>query len=420
MTDRSYFISAKSNLEKIKVINTYVDEVTRHFFPITTGCNNLIKLNYRANSILNQIESEESASNLDRYLAFWIYEISHSPIDNIYYYNGLLSKLNALRKELNQKPRTENLQFNHEPIIGLLKEHDTIRNNYHLEEDAVVILTAIPEEFKAVLRKISIIVNVLNRAETEKYIDPESDPEKLKKREKTWVEGVIYRDNKSVKVRLVLTEEYGSVSSYDSLSHITEDYFFKNEILVVGVAGHLDKTETAKIGDLVISDSYYKAYPKDIQVNNEADKSILNTVSYDDKELKPLSNEYNVEGKFDYATWQPTKMIVKRPVVKDESRESKSPSVHKGSIVSGPSVVKQDFRKTVLQDNFEKALAIEMEAHGCYSFAKNHINLKLKVIKGICDWADHKKEKSWQPFCADLAAEFSVDYLIAKYGKDIT
>lgn len=418
MIDASYYELAKSNLTIISGINKYVSEKINPFTTDNLECGVLLTRNREADIIFKEITTTPSVYWLDRYFAFWVYEISHSASDSINSYNGLIRKFVSLRKQIIGNARDEAKAFiDLQPIDTVLSQYNLIRDTYVRKLDEVIILTAVPEEFKAVIRKFSIIVNVFNRNAIEEILNPDTDPDTIKKRKKTWVEGVVHRDNKFVKVRLVLTEEYGSVASVDSLSHITDEYIFQNEILVVGIAGHLDKEEKVKIGDLVISDSYYNAYlQKDIQLSDVV-SSVVNTVSYNDKVLKLLSDDYNVHGKFDWEKWKPTKMVVSHPEVLSKERHSVTTTVHKGSIVSGPSVVKQDFKKEVLQQNFEKALAIEMEAHGCYSFVKNHKNLKLKVIKGVCDWADHEKEDNWQPFCADLAAEFAIDYLIAKYGK---
>ena len=423
MIDNSYYEVAKENLEKIEKINSYIMELENFIYLTSTNFNNLKKENEKSTLILSQINEDPCVGNLDKYHAFWIYEICKSPNDQGQHYNGLLSKLAASGFELKKIQHSEGSRFTHKPIKKLLTEMEAIRVKYVLEDDHVVVLTAVPVEFKAFLRKITFIINVFDRNYTEKIVNPDTSPQKLKERKKTWVEGVIIRNNLWVKVRLILTEHDGSVSALKALNEIEPDYNFPNEILLIGVAGQLDKKEEVKIGDLVISDKYYRAYgkPAEKKVDGDSEKevedNIENTVSYEDTTPRILSDDYDVEGSFNWEVWTPSHMLeLKPPPIYELNRYSQESNVFKGAIACVPTVVKQRFNKELLRNKFEGALAVEMETYGCHEFAKSK-NIKLKVIKSICDWSTPDKEKTMQPYCADLASEFAVDYLIAKYGK---
>jgi nucleoside phosphorylase len=419
MIVKAIYESAINNLSTITNINKYItSEVVEHIRDDLT-CWLFINKNLEADNILEKLNTTPSIYWLDKYFAFWIYEVSHSMSDNIESYNALINKFSFIRDVLISSENAKRL-INLDPIDSALYNNKMIREKYIRKLDDAVILTAAPEEFKAMLRKIGIIINVFNRNTIVEVINPDTDPETIRKRKKMWVDGIIFRNNEYVKIKLILTEEYGSVATIDSLNAVKDRNFCPAEIIVMGVAGHLDKKEVVKIGDLVISDSYYNAYlHKDIELLDLKNTDLINTVYYNDKTRKPLSDEYNVKDKFNYETWQPKGMVVNRPVVNNTVTQSAESKVYKGTIVSGPSVVKQNFKKEILQENFDKALAVEMETYGAYSFVHNIRGLKLKVIKGISDWADPNKEKSWQPFCADFASEFTIDYLIAKYGKQI-
>lgn len=420
MPEETLYKKAIEILSIISEINKYISEIVKPFIGDDLNTGNLLSRNSEADRIKEQIETSPSLYWLDKYFAFWVYEFSYSISDKRDTYCALITKFTELRKQLERNPREESSSINLQPIKDALKNYKNLRTNYELEYDDVVIVTAVPVEFVAIFRKLSYVINVFNRNEIVKVLNPDTRAEDLKKRNKIWVEGVIVRNEKWVKVRVILTEEYGSVAAYDSLSNIKDGYQVLNEVILVGVAGHIDIKEQAKIGDLIISDGYYNAYPhKHMEVKDIINASSFNSISYNDTRARKLSEDYNVTDKFNWDTWTPKNLVVERPTVQDKKKESKISSVFKGLFISGAPVIKQNFSKGTLQSSFDGALAVEMECYGCHSFVVNHPGIKLKVIKSVCDWADSTKEKRWQPFCADLASEFCVDYLIAKYGKDI-
>jgi nucleoside phosphorylase len=62
-----------------------------------------------------------------------------------------------------------------------------------------------------------------------------------------------------------------------------------------------------------------------------------------------------------------------------------------------------------LKDEFQDSLLLEMEGGGAVKSC-NDIGSELPiVIKSACDWATETKEKTWQPYCADVAAAFAVE-----------
>lgn len=83
------------------------------------------------------------------------------------------------------------------------------------------------------------------------------------------------------------------------------------------------------------------------------------------------------------------------------------PRVVSGLALSGSSVVKQDGMRNYLKSTFGSALLVEMEAAGAARGCGDE--LMPFVLKSACDWATPKKEKAWQPYCADVAAAFAID-----------
>ena len=74
-----------------------------------------------------------------------------------------------------------------------------------------------------------------------------------------------------------------------------------------------------------------------------------------------------------------------------------SPLIFVGRIASGDTVMKsgKDRDRIAKEQN---VIAFEMEGAGFWE------ELPCLVVKGVCDYADSHKDKSWQPFAAATAA----------------
>lgn len=87
------------------------------------------------------------------------------------------------------------------------------------------------------------------------------------------------------------------------------------------------------------------------------------------------------------------------------SRPSKDPHIHYGMIGSANVVIKDAMIREELKRNMD-ILCVEMEAAGLMS------NFPCLVIRGICDYADSHKNKTWQPYAAAVAAAYMKELLL--------
>jgi nucleoside phosphorylase len=90
----------------------------------------------------------------------------------------------------------------------------------------------------------------------------------------------------------------------------------------------------------------------------------------------------------------------------------RSPRAQEVGVLSGSSVVKQYGMREYLQLKFPGRVLLEMEGAGvgeACEAAKAELPI---VIKSACDWATPAKEKSWQPYCADVAAAFAIEVAV--------
>ncbi|RAH46267.1 uncharacterized protein BO95DRAFT_120599 [Aspergillus brunneoviolaceus CBS 621.78] len=88
------------------------------------------------------------------------------------------------------------------------------------------------------------------------------------------------------------------------------------------------------------------------------------------------------------------------------ARTRREVKIHHGLIVSGNKLIKD----SQFRDSLDKAfgghvLCVEMEAAGLMN------NFPCIVIRGICDYADSGKEKSWQEYAAAVAAAYAKELL---------
>ncbi|KAK6358787.1 hypothetical protein TWF730_008106 [Orbilia blumenaviensis] len=88
---------------------------------------------------------------------------------------------------------------------------------------------------------------------------------------------------------------------------------------------------------------------------------------------------------------------------KDETETTK---IYYGLIASGNQVVKDAVLRDRINDSFgKKVLCIEMEAAGLMD------DFPCIVIRGICDYADERKNDEWQEYAAATAAAYAKEFL---------
>ena len=90
-----------------------------------------------------------------------------------------------------------------------------------------------------------------------------------------------------------------------------------------------------------------------------------------------------------------------------------TPKQQMGNILSGNYLIDNKKVKVMLGDNFDpEYIGIEMEGGGLYNFVfDNRTDLQVMIVKGVCDFGDGNKNKSFQPTAALLAADCVRHYL---------
>ena len=91
-------------------------------------------------------------------------------------------------------------------------------------------------------------------------------------------------------------------------------------------------------------------------------------------------------------------------LIQRKPRTSNVPVIHYGLIGSANQVMKHGVTREKLQQE-NGIICFEMEAAGLMD------NFPCLVIRGICDYSDTHKNKSWQPYAAATAAAYAKELL---------
>lgn len=100
-------------------------------------------------------------------------------------------------------------------------------------------------------------------------------------------------------------------------------------------------------------------------------------------------------------------------MIKRTERGSEEVVIHYGTIASGNQVMKDGETRDRISVELGGVLCFEMEAAGLA------ITFPCAVIRGICDYADSHKNKSWQPYAAATAAAVTKELLLIIPAEEI-
>lgn len=95
-------------------------------------------------------------------------------------------------------------------------------------------------------------------------------------------------------------------------------------------------------------------------------------------------------------------------------RKQRSMRVHYGLIASSNTTIEDaEFRDRLNKELGKKVLGVEMEAAGLMN------SFPCIVIRGICDYADSHRNKTWHKYAASIAAAFAKELLDSVQSSDV-
>jgi nucleoside phosphorylase len=208
-----------------------------------------------------------------------------------------------------------------------------------------------------------------------------------------------------------------------------------NKIILVGIAAGqpnlTDKEKDVRLGDIVVSNriiqyDHIKRTTKGEELRGEtiapADTVLMNVVDH----LRTYQ-EFNENGMAQFPKpWVPyiekgqeTLQNAKRP---DQSKDCNTnkrnyaqdgnclrpvnePFIHVGTIGSASTLLKDDEYRDGLNERYN-TIAYEMEGAGV-AIAAASSSIEYLMVRGICDYADMKKDDVWQKYASVCAAAFA-------------
>jgi adenosylhomocysteine nucleosidase len=191
----------------------------------------------------------------------------------------------------------------------------------------------------------------------------------------------------------------------ESLIHTVISTFNPKTILLVGIAGGMDKD--IALGDVVVSEEILN-----YELGKAGDGGFAPRWSVCQPDAKLLARAKAWPNQ----TWQQY-IRAPRPV------QSGTPALHSGIFLSGDTIIADEKVAGALRSVWRKAAAIEMEGAGVAS-TLYHIKVPpaFLVFRGISDYVDSKKnvdsEKNnqWREYAADAAASCAFSFVLDHMG----
>jgi nucleoside phosphorylase len=336
-----------------------------------------------------------------------------------------------------------------EPVIRLFKHYEETQSYFRDKlRKPVLIITALPLEFRSIVRRLSMILDVdkipytpgerameinVNQDAFEFIFNKENDSYRnvsalddnpFDRPFFLLVDGVFFSNEHYARCQILLLPNYGPHKSADAMEMYDRKGpfgFNYSEVIISGIAGGLLPSNEMNLGDLIVSKDIYGSETKRGLENLGEGQDKLHDIEI----VGPRRFQYD-EIDFNYSSWCPN-LIESIPIPDKEFLKNYN-SAHIGfnkvisaDVVSLDTVVKAEWYRDKLLTTFPSCQAVEMEAFGIARYlVKENKTQNVRIIKSICDYADYRKNYLFQPYCADIASSFVQDYVLHKFGKILT
>ena len=216
--------------------------------------------------------------------------------------------------------------------------------------------------------------------------------------EQAYKEAYIERDGKKLRVISAQQDEMGMTASATLTTKMIH-LFAPEYVVMPGIAagtGSIMQTEDQEFGDVLLADSVWNFS------NGKYVSPHLAEIVFGEIGFNPRPTAVKISG--DHM----------QPILEYLKSDRNEFHVHFGPLASGTAVVanKMILQKQVLT-SFEKTKGVEMEGYGVAYAAAHAIAPKPHIIiaKSICDFADERKDDSYQKFAAFTSCGFIKDLL---------
>lgn len=248
----------------------------------------------------------------------------------------------------------------------------------------VVIVTALPKERDAVLR----------------YLD---SPEQVTSKNRTVHKAYLQHENSETGYQVVVLC-FGGMGNVQSATAVTQaiDIWNPAAIVLTGIMGGVEASERY-LGDLIVAEQivgYESGKVKDTGTETRFQVQL------------PTHGMIEKARHFPPEKWVCDRRTIPRP---DGQSGRVIPQVHFGVVASGEKVIADTITVSELQSSWKKLIGVEMEGFGAaLAVYQADSAPAMLMVKGICDWANPKKNDEWQAYAADVAAAYVVNFLKSK------
>lgn len=192
----------------------------------------------------------------------------------------------------------------------------------------------------------------------------------------------------------------GQLNAVILANKVIQDYNPK-KLILVGIAGGLDYK--IPLGDIVISEQIV-----DYEIGKITPDGFTPRWSVYPCDAGLLNGVNNIRGDH----WQ-------RYITSPRPKNDNQLGFHTGTYLSGNKVIASEEMAGALKAIWNRASAIEMEAAGLAALLRQIPNPPgFITVKGICDYADSKKNDDWQAYAADAAASFAYSLVCESLTPD--
>lgn len=223
---------------------------------------------------------------------------------------------------------------------------------------------------------------------------------------------------------------YGTTSAATVAIHLNRDFPWIHIRLMVGIGqagGYPDKADI-HLGDVVIGQPVErhggvvqydmgKTMPDGKKLitgflNRPPDSILCALSKLRAKIFNEVSNvaktlaEPRIQERYGRALAGPDVLYDQQGNINTDRGDRNELKIHCGTIASGNSVIEDAATRDSLSEELGGVMCFEMEAAGLMN------NYPCLVIRGICDYADSHRNKSWQPHAAIAAAACAKEFLL--------
>jgi nucleoside phosphorylase len=181
--------------------------------------------------------------------------------------------------------------------------------------------------------------------------------------------------------------------------------------------GQFERTGTLKKPPAVLMANVHKLEAQHRRVGNKISEylsEMLERFPNMEEEYVYLGIEHDqlFEASYHHKDRKTCRQCDRSKVVERALRKNTTPRIHYGTIGSSNEVVEDSETRDKLREDLG-ILCVEMEAAGLMD------EFSCLVIRGICDYADSHKIKTWQPYAAATAAAYAKELLTIIPAQEI-